>query len=99
MHTALARFPHVKTLESFDFGFQPSINEKKVHERATGAYIEQAENVVLIGPPGTCKTHLAVALGVKAVQQGCRTLFVAAGSLLAALAKGLRWVGLVRNPR
>jgi DNA replication protein DnaC len=87
MHTAMARFPYVKTLEAFDFGFQPSIDKKKVHELATGQYIERAENVVLLGPPGTGKTHLAVALGLKAVQQGYRTLFIAAGSLLAALAK------------
>jgi DNA replication protein DnaC len=87
MHTSMARFPYVKTLEAFDFSFQPSIDRKKIHELATGQYLERAENVVLLGPPGTGKTHLAVALGLKAVQQGYRTLFVAAGSLLAALAK------------
>jgi DNA replication protein DnaC len=43
MHTAMARFPYVKTLEAFDFSFQPSIDKKKVQELATGQYIERAE--------------------------------------------------------
>lgn len=87
MHTTMARFPYVKTLEAFDFSFQPSIDRKKIHELAAGAYLERAEHVVFLGPPGTGKTHLAVALGLKAIQQGYRTLFVAAGALLAALAR------------
>jgi DNA replication protein DnaC len=87
MHTRMARFPYIKTLEAFDFSFQPSIDRKKIHELAAGAYLERAENVVFLGPPGTGKTHLAVALGLKAAQQGCRPLFMGAGSLMAALAK------------
>src|SRR5919199_4701276 len=62
MRTVMARFPYRKTLESFEFGFQPSVDRKKLQELASGRYIEHGENVVLLGPPGTGKTHLAIAL-------------------------------------
>src|SRR3972149_7070954 len=62
MHTALARFPYLKTLEGFDFSFQPSIDRKKIHELAAGQLLAHAENVILLAPPRTWKTHLAVAL-------------------------------------
>ncbi len=87
MRTAMARFPYRKTLESFDFAFQPSVDRKKLQELATGRFIEHGDNVVFLGPPGTGKTHLAIALGLKAVQQGQRTLFTSAMSLVAALTK------------
>jgi len=72
MHTAMARFPYLKTLEAFDFSFQPSIDRKKIQELATGRFIDHAETVILLEPPGTGKTHLAVALALKAVQRGGR---------------------------
>jgi DNA replication protein DnaC len=87
MRTVMARFPYRKTLESFDFSFQPSLDRKKLQELATGRFIEHGDNVVFLGPPGTGKTHLAIALGLKAVQQGYRTLFTAALPLIAALTK------------
>lgn len=64
-----ARLPWVKTLEQFDFSFQPGIDRKVVRELASLAFVERSENVILLGPPGVGKTHLAVALGVKAA--GC----------------------------
>jgi DNA replication protein DnaC len=87
MRTVMARFPSRKTLESFEFGFQPSVDRKKVQELATCRFIEHGDNVVFLGPPGTGKTHLAIALGLKAVQQRYRTLFTSAMSLIAALTK------------
>jgi DNA replication protein DnaC len=87
MRTAMARFPYRKTLESFDFGFQPSVDRKRLQELATCRFLEHGDNLVLLGPPGTGKTHLAIALGLKAVQQGHRTLFTSAMSLIAALTK------------
>jgi DNA replication protein DnaC len=87
MRIAMAHFPFVKTLESFDFKFQPSLDAKVVRELATGRFVGNADNVLLLGPPGVGKTHLAVALGVKACSAGYRTLFVSAASLLNTLAK------------
>ena len=87
MRVAMAHFPFVKTLESFDLKFQPSIDAKVVRELATCRFIANAENVLLLGPPGVGKTHLAVALGVKACSAGYRTLFVTAATLLTSLAK------------
>lgn len=87
MRTAMARFPYRKTLESFEYGFQPSVDRKKLQELATGRFLEHGENVVFLGPPGTGKTHLAIGLGLKAVQQGQRTLFTTALPLIAALTK------------
>ena len=62
-----ARLPWIKTLDQFDFDFQPSIDRKAIRELAGGSFIERAHNVVLLGPPGVGKTHLAIALGIKAV--------------------------------
>ena len=87
MRTSMARFPFVKTLESFDFGFQPSIDKKRIKELATCRFIANAENIILLGPPGVGKTHLAVALGVKAVTEGYRTHFTQAMPLVASLTK------------
>ncbi len=74
-----ARLPWVKTLEQFDFTFQPGIDRKVVRELAGLAFVERSENVILLGPPGVGKTHLAIALGVKAVDAGHRVLFYATG--------------------
>jgi DNA replication protein DnaC len=87
LRTVMARFPYRKTLESFDVGFPPSVDRKKVQALSTGRFIEHGDHGVFLGPPGTGKTPLATALGLKAVQQRDRTLFTAAMSLIAALTK------------
>jgi DNA replication protein DnaC len=87
MGITIAHFPAVKTLEDFDFKAQPSIDPRLVRELATGRFIAQAENVLLFGPPGVGKTHLAIALGRAAVETGHSVLFTNATALLAALAK------------
>ena len=89
MRIAMARFPFQKTLESFDFKFQPSINPKLIRELATGRYMHSGDNVLFLGPPGVGKSHLAIALGMKACEQGVRTLFVTATALIATLGKAL----------
>ena len=87
MGIKIAHFPVVKTLEEFDFKFQPSIDNKLIRELAAGHFIAQHENVLLFGPPGVGKTHLAIALGRAAVETGHSALFVTATALITALAK------------
>src|SRR5208282_2882650 len=89
MRIAMARFPFQKTLESFDFKFQPSIDPKQIRELAGGRYMQSGDNVLFLGPPGVGKSHLAVALGMKACEQGVRTLFVTATALITTLGKAL----------
>jgi IstB-like ATP binding protein len=78
----LARFPYIKTLEQFDFSFQPAIDRKLIRELAGLAFVERAENLILLGPPGTGKTMLAVALGIKAIEAGHRVLFLTLETLM-----------------
>jgi DNA replication protein DnaC len=87
MGVQIAHFPGIKTLEEFEFKFQPSIDQRLVRELATGRFISAAENVLIFGPPGVGKTHLAIALGRAAVETGHSVLFTSATALLAALAK------------
>jgi len=85
-----AHFPYLKTVEGFNYGFQPTLNEVLVRELAELAFLGRSENVVLIGPPGVGKTHLAIGLGVKACTARKRVRFYSAmellNELLAALA-------------
>jgi DNA replication protein DnaC len=69
MGLKIAHFPAVRTVDEFDFKFQPSVDQKLVRELATGRFIAQAENVLIFGPPGVGKTHLAIALGRAAVEE------------------------------
>lgn len=85
MKTTMARFPFHKTLDSFDFKFQPSIEVKVIRELASCRFISDADNVLLLGPPGVGKTHLAVSIGLKACALGYRTMFQSASSLLSSL--------------
>ena len=87
MRTAMARFPFVKPLETFDFGYQPSIDKKQVQTLASCHFIEHGDNVLVLGPPGVGKSHLAVALGLKAIESGYRVLFSTAANLIATLTK------------
>jgi len=81
MRTKLARFPFIKTMDQFDFSFQPSIDERLVKELATLRFIANAENVMFLGPPGVGKTHLAIALGLAAIAQGQHVYFLSASEL------------------
>jgi DNA replication protein DnaC len=76
-----ARFPAVKSLDSFDFAAIPSLNKMLVLELARGAYAERRENVVALGNSGTGKTHVALALGLAACQRGFSTRFITAHAL------------------
>lgn len=87
LRTTMARFPYLKTLEGFDYKFQPSVDQRQIKELCTSRYIENGENVVILGPPGVGKTHLAVGLGLKAIHQGYRTLFTTLAGLITILAR------------
>jgi DNA replication protein DnaC len=87
MSLGLARFPFVRDLDGFDFGAQPSLDKQQIRDLATGRFVANGEAVLLLGPPGVGKTHLAVALGRQAILAGYTVLFVAAPSLVAQLAK------------
>jgi DNA replication protein DnaC len=87
MRTSLARFPFVKGLEAFDFAYQPSIDRKQVQMLASCHFIEHGDNVIVLGPPGVGKTHLAVSLGLKAIEAGYRVLFTTAANLIEKLTK------------
>ena len=82
MKTRLARFPFVKTLEQFDFSFQPALNEAQMRELATARFVAHGENILLLGPPGVGKTHLAVSLGVAAIMQGISVVFFTVADLI-----------------
>ena len=83
--TRLAHLPFQRTLAEFDFAFQPSIDERQVQELASLAFVAEAANVLLLGPPGVGKTHLAVALGLTAIAQGHGVYLVRAHELLEDL--------------
>ena len=92
-----ARFPWIKTLEQFDFDFQPSIDRRQERELAGMSFAERAHNVVVLGPPGVGKTHLAIALGVKAVEAGYSVLFLTLESLMSRLVKAFHENRLERS--
>jgi DNA replication protein DnaC len=76
----------LKTLDNFDFSFNPKMNKSLVFELATGAFIARHEDALFLGPPGTGKSHLAQALGQAAIQQGYRVLYRETHTLLDELA-------------
>jgi DNA replication protein DnaC len=92
-----ARFPWLKTLDQFDFDFQPSLDRRQVRELAGMSFVERAHNVIVLGPPGVGKTHLAIALGVKAVEAGYSVLFLTLESLMIRLVKAFHENRLERS--
>jgi len=80
-----AHFPAFKTLEEYDFNFQPNLNRQEIYNLATSEFIRKKENIVLIGPPGTGKTHIGISLGVKALQQGYKVIFTTVSDMMTTL--------------
>ena len=80
-----AKLPRMKTLEDFDFAQTPQIAAARIHQLAEGGYIQRAEPLLLIGEPGTGKTHLASGLCVAACRQRRRTRFTTAAALVNEL--------------
>ena len=84
-----ARFPYTKTLEEFDFSYLEHVSEAQIRQLASCDYISQKQNVVMIGNPGTGKTHLSIALGLKACMQGLNVRFYTAANLSNELIEAL----------
>src|SRR3954453_15204657 len=83
----LAHLPYVKTFDQFDFAFQPSIDERQIRELRTLRFVHEASNVILLGPPGVGKTHLAVALAEAAIQSSQAAYFMTAHDLVTDLGR------------
>jgi DNA replication protein DnaC len=85
-----ARFPARKTLEEFDFTFQRSVKKQVIEHLGQLDFLHAKENVILLGPPGTGKTHLAIALSIRACLAGQRVLFKTATEWVAHLGEAQR---------
>ena len=83
----LSKFPYTRTLDQFDFSAQPSIDAGQIRELSTCRWIANGDSLLLLGPPGVGKSHLAVALGREAIIRGYSVLFISAAALLTQLTK------------
>jgi len=95
-----ARFPYRRSIEDFDFDFQPSVDRKLVADLATLRFITEGRSVIFLGQPGCGKTHLAVALALKAVEAGYRGYFTTADDMVTALGRARvdgTWVAKLRT--
>ena len=90
MALVMARLSAIKTLAGFDFSFQPSLDRNRIMALAELRFIDRAEALHLIGPPGTGKSHLSLALGVEAVKAGRSVYFGSLADIIGALAKAER---------
>lgn len=88
VRTRLARLPYHKTMADFDYSFQPSVDKKQIAELLTLRFVENRENVLLLGPPGVGKSHIAVALAVETIAKGYSAYFVTMQHLIDYLSEG-----------
>lgn len=82
-----AKFPYMKTIDVFDFAFNPSINKQQIKQLATSAFVANHENILMIGPPGVGKTHLAIALAIDAIHKGFSALYRSIFDIASDIAK------------
>lgn len=81
----VAGFPFIRTLDEFDFDFQPSINKKEILDLATLRFIEEKKNVLLVGSSGVGKTHIATSIGIEAAKKRISTYFISCHNLITKL--------------
>ncbi len=94
---AKSKLPYIKTIEEFDFTFQPSLKDKEVIRLSSLEFISQKANVIFLGPPGVGKTHLSVGLAIKACTSRLRVLFMTAQGLIEDLMLSKRQGNLVER--
>lgn len=80
-----AKFPFIKTIEEFDFSFQPGLREKELINLTSLSFIDKKENIIFLGPPGVGKTHLSIGIGIRACMAQLRVLFIPAQKLMEEL--------------
>jgi len=83
----VAAFPHLKEMKDFDFGFQPSINEKQIQDFTSLRFIEAKQNIVFLGPSGVGKSHLSTSIGIAAAKKRTSTYFIKCHNLIQQLRK------------
>lgn len=91
-----AKLPFTKSIHDFDFSFQPSIDERRVKDVLTGRYIHNGDNILLLGPPGVGKTHLAISMAYEALIQGHHALFITANDFISECQKAYKQ-GLIQR--
>lgn len=90
LNLRFSRLPYLKRIAEFDFAAQPSIDRRIVDELATGRFLVEGRDVVLLGPPGVGKTHMAIALGVMTAEIGHRIYFTTAIEMVRRLTKTMK---------
>ncbi|WMM26113.1 ATP-binding protein [Tissierella sp. MB52-C2] len=85
----VASFPFYKTLDDFDFDFQPTVNKQQLLDLSTLRFIENNENILFLGTPGVGKTHLATSIGIECARNRYSTYFISFHELIAQLKKAL----------